>query len=968
MPSFPRPICKLGFLSVPIHLFVRLLKRFGFVRGGQMHGTARPGDRSPVVLLALQVACSLCALLTLNVAMICAKAQTLSFEPTWVQLSPATSPSARWGATMAYDSVQGKLVLFGGNTDSGDLADTWTWNGTTWTQVDTSQTDGPPGRNSAVMAYDSAHGQVVLFGGAGASGLLGDTWIWNGTTWTQQILATSPVARQNASMAYDAAAGQVVLFGGEALSGILDDTWTWDGTTWTQQSPASSPQAMYSATAAYDSAEGQVVLLEGSDGNGYPDQTWTWNGTTWTQPYPANSPPPRLDAMMAYDPAQSQVVLFGGYYPSFLSDTWTWNGTDWARLYPLTSPSARSEAAMAFDAAHGQVVLFGGGGESTSFLGDTWVLDLGAVSLGTANVCLAVKSTPAPCSQSATLNFSVSSPTGANVGSIVYLTEGVPNLDFKQSSTAGTCKATSYPGPANCTVKMTFAPTVAGQRNGAVVFYSGEKGTGSVIGSVLVHGTGVGPLVVLNAPVAPTVLGAGFDIPRGVALDASGDVYVADEGLRQVYEITPGCTSSSCVYGVASGFGGPTGVALDGMGNVYVADYINSAVYEIQPGCTSETCAMLLGGGFGGPTDVAVDGSGNVYVADFINSVVDEMPPNCASSSCVTALGGGFDRPAGVAVDGSGNVYVADAYNNAVKEIPAGCAAFACVATLGGGFSLPYGVTVDGAGTVYVADGGNSAVKEMPAGCVSPSCVTALGSGFINPDGVALDRSGNAYVADIGNKAVEELQRATPPALTFDNTPIGSMSADSPKTVTVQNIGNASLKFSVISYATDFPEEASAPATACSTSAALAAGMFCTLPIDFSPHTTTEPGKLSESVKLTDDALNAISAVQSVSVNGTATSSADTPATLTTPVPGSTLVSPDVSFDWTASSRATKYLLHLGSTGKGSDNLYSSGQISGTTVTAKNLPTNGEKIYARLYTYFGTASVYTDYTYTAEKR
>jgi len=116
-------------------------------------------------------------------------------------------------------------------------------------------------------------------------------------------------------------------------------------------------------------------------------------------------------------------------------------------------------------------------------------------------------------------------------------------------------------------------------------------------------------------------------------------------------------------------------VAVDESGNVYVADTNNSAVKEMPPGCTSANytnnlCTITtLGGGFKTPFGVAVDGSGNVSVADQGNSAIKEMPPVCTSSSCVTTLGAGFDLPAGVAVDGSGNIYVADEYNNAVEQI-----------------------------------------------------------------------------------------------------------------------------------------------------------------------------------------------------------------------------------------------------------------------------------------------------------
>src|SRR5271170_4793952 len=118
--------------------------------------------------------------------------------PTWEQLSPATSPSARAETSMAYDPGTGQLVLFGGNVE-GNVGgnDTWTWNGTTWTKL--SPATSPPDRYYTSMAYDPGTGQLVLFGGQGSGGPLNDTWTWNGTTWTKLSPATSPSARDDAS-------------------------------------------------------------------------------------------------------------------------------------------------------------------------------------------------------------------------------------------------------------------------------------------------------------------------------------------------------------------------------------------------------------------------------------------------------------------------------------------------------------------------------------------------------------------------------------------------------------------------------------------------------------------------------------------------------------------------------------------------------------------------------------------------
>ncbi len=179
------------------------------------------------------------------------------------------------------------------------------------------------------MAYDAATSNVALFGGLNSSDrALGDTWTWNGTTWTKQAPATSPPPRGAASMAYDAATSNVVLFGGFGRARHLGDTWTWDGTTWTRQFPKTSPPAREGASIAYDAATSNVVLFGGDNAftpvvfNG----TWTWDGTTWTRQFPKTSPPAREGASMAYDAATSNVVLFGGNPaagPAF-GDTWTW--------------------------------------------------------------------------------------------------------------------------------------------------------------------------------------------------------------------------------------------------------------------------------------------------------------------------------------------------------------------------------------------------------------------------------------------------------------------------------------------------------------------------------------------------------------------------------------------------------------------------------------------------------------------
>jgi hypothetical protein len=125
------------------------------------------------------------------------------------------------------------------------------------------------------MAFDPATGQMILFGGLGTSGLLNDTWNWNGTTWTELFPATSPSVRDGTTMAFDQATGQLILFGG-ANGGFHGDTWNWDGTTWTELFPAASPSARFFAMMDFDQANGQLILFGGEGLSGKLGDTWNW--------------------------------------------------------------------------------------------------------------------------------------------------------------------------------------------------------------------------------------------------------------------------------------------------------------------------------------------------------------------------------------------------------------------------------------------------------------------------------------------------------------------------------------------------------------------------------------------------------------------------------------------------------------------------------------------------------------------
>ena len=222
----------------------------------------------------------------------------------------------------------------------------------------------------------------MLFGGYGTNDVnLGDTWLWDGVTWTQQFPRVSPPPRawDTEGMAYDPATETIVMFGGSGDSGYLNDTWEWNGKTktWTERFPVSSPPPRHGAPLTYDAASGTVVLF-GGDENVFVlvyGDTWTWDGNNWTQQFPTDTPSPRTGTALGYDATRGDVILFGGTAgpPSALSDTWSWNGVNWSQLHTSLTPEARWNAAIAFDSYDKGLLLFGGEVTGDPFTNTTWL-------------------------------------------------------------------------------------------------------------------------------------------------------------------------------------------------------------------------------------------------------------------------------------------------------------------------------------------------------------------------------------------------------------------------------------------------------------------------------------------------------------------------------------------------------------------------------------------------------------------
>ena len=553
---------------------------------------------------------------------------------TWTQLNPATAPSPRGFATMAYDPDTGQLVLFGGAGGSGDLGDTWTWDGTTWTQL--SPATSPPSREQASMAYDPTTGQLVLFGGYGSSGVLNDTWSWDGTTWTQHSPATSPPDREGATMAYDPDTGQLVLFGGYGSSGVLNDTWSWDGTTWTQQSPATSPPAEFYSAMTFDPSTSQLVLFGGlrygSNGELVSD-TWTWDGTTWTQLTPASAPPAlRLGAAMTFDPSSGQLVVFGGTTEEgsspFLNDTWTWDGTEWTQQFPATSPPPRQDASMAYDPGTGQLVLFGG--YDNAFAGDTWLY---VPSSSPSIDSVTPTSGPSAGGTSVTLD-------GHNLGSATSVTVGGSSALVTADSATSLSVTTppGTPGPADVVVTtpdgtvtdtggFTYVPT----GSPLITFVSPSAGPSSGGTSVTIDGTNLGSAT-------------------SVTVGGSSALVTADSATSLSVTTPPGTPGPADVVVTT-----PDGTVTDTGGFTYVPTGSPLINFLSQSAGTSAggTGVTIDGANLGSATSVTVGGNPATVLSDSATQIIVLTPPGTPGPADVVVT-----TPDGTATDTGGFTYV----------------------------------------------------------------------------------------------------------------------------------------------------------------------------------------------------------------------------------------------------------------------------------------------------------------------
>jgi hypothetical protein len=279
----------------------------------------------------------------------------------------ASYPTARSGATMAFDESRRSAVLFGGVTKPDVsrkryvLDDTWEWTGRRWARI--YPKTSPAARAHGAMVYDSQRNRHVLFGGYNDTNHLADTWVFSRGNWSRVETSAAPPARRFPAMAFDRARGTTILFGGLDATTTFSDTWEFDGITW-RQLLATGPE-LTGPLLAYDEARGEMLLV-GSIATDSGSETWRWSGEAWVKVETEFMPKCVTAGTLTYQAHTQTMLLVGGLCGAGISGgtVFEFDGTDWAVVTTTPALGSLSAHAAAYDRIRGDVVMFGGVDES----------------------------------------------------------------------------------------------------------------------------------------------------------------------------------------------------------------------------------------------------------------------------------------------------------------------------------------------------------------------------------------------------------------------------------------------------------------------------------------------------------------------------------------------------------------------------------------------------------------------------
>lgn len=279
----------------------------------------------------------------------------------WSLVSATDAPETCAYPLTSWDSDRKVMVLVCSD------ASVFEFDGSRWKRFTTSD-KRPLTSIQAGMAYDPNLKKTVLYGGYNGN-YIDDTWTWDGSTWTE-VKGETAHYRAVQAMFYDPISKKVVIYGGlgrTSRDGTLvrfADTWTFNGKDWVEATSVGAPPVKYGAAVAYNPQDNKVHLFGGwNERAEFVAEHWVWDGAKWSAIVGGRVPPARANARLAWDPTMQRFVLYGGYAGYYLADLWVLEGSSWrpveevsgrTRLVTLPPPGAPASDADAVPSGRGR--------------------------------------------------------------------------------------------------------------------------------------------------------------------------------------------------------------------------------------------------------------------------------------------------------------------------------------------------------------------------------------------------------------------------------------------------------------------------------------------------------------------------------------------------------------------------------------------------------------------------------------
>jgi hypothetical protein len=384
-----------------------------------------------------------------------------------------------------------------------------------------------------------------------------------------------------------------------------------------------------------------------------------------------------------------------------------------------------------------------------------------SVSNASANTCTVP---PGAIESSDTLQATLSIARNAgDVSSAGIETLAARNIVFSPGST----------NSLDLTIALNFTGGGLAYGQGIAIDATGNVWVTNIIPSTTGNGSSVSELSPSGVPLSPSsgFTGGGLNVAAGIAIDALGNVWVANRTSEggsgnSVTELNPSGAAVSPATGfTGGGLNDPFAIAIDAAGNVWIANNTASSVTELNPsGAPVSPAAGFVSNGVGNFSEIAIDAAGNIWGTTVGNTLVEFS----ANGSLISPSGGftftGSAQFAGIAVDLYGNIWAANNNGANVVEFNPSGTPLSNAGFTGGGLSFPSAIAIDGAGNVWVQNNGISGISELDTlgRPLSPGRVGFTGGGLDSAPGIAIDGAGDVWVPNANGSVTEFIGAAAP--------------------------------------------------------------------------------------------------------------------------------------------------------------------------------------------------------------